>query len=369
MLKSVCTIMIAFFVLSYFGLTNAQTLKVTKNGNLRSGPGTNNEIIGKVSIGLKVYELDKTKEWYKVKLPDGTTGWLNYILVQQDKKEKDLINEFIIAAAEDNIERVNKYLKEGLDVNSKGDYGVTALYLASEHNHIDMVRLLLDAGADINAKDNKNWTPLLVAAYYGCNETLEILINRGANVNDKSIDGWTALMYLCYGKMSISLSQSGHLEIAELLIANGADVNATNNGGKKALNIAYYSGYIDLIQLLAKQTPPPKEENVDESPYFVAVEEMPEPIGGFKGIQDNIIYPEIAKSAGVEGKVYVLAFVDETGTVTKAQIIKGIGAGCDEAAIDAVLKTKFKPGKQRGKPVKVQVSIPVLFKIQSDSEH
>ena len=91
---------------------------------------------------------------------------------------------------------------------------------------------------------------------------------------------------------------------------------------------------------------------------------MPEPIGGITEIQKKIIYPEIAKRAGVEGKVYVLAFVDESGTVTDVKLIKGIGAGCDEAAMDAVRKTKFKPGKQRGKPVKVQVSIPVVFKLQ-----
>ena len=98
--------------------------------------------------------------------------------------------------------------------------------------------------------------------------------------------------------------------------------------------------------------------------YFVAVEEMPEPIGGIKAIQEKISYPEIAKRAGVEGKVYILAFVDENGNVTKAQVLKGIGAGCDEAALDAVQKTKFKPGKQRGVPVKVQVSIPIIFKLQ-----
>lgn len=123
---------------------------------------------------------------------------------------------------------------------------------------------------------------------------------------------------------------------------------------------------IDLSEQMEAPPPPPKEEKkVEEEPtYFVAVEEMPEPIGGIKGIQEKIVYPEIAKRAGVEGKVYVLAFVDETGTVTKAQVIKGIGAGCDEAALDAVLKTKFKPGKQRGKPVKVQVSIPIIFKLQ-----
>ncbi len=110
--------------------------------------------------------------------------------------------------------------------------------------------------------------------------------------------------------------------------------------------------------------PPPKEEIEEEPTYFVAVEEMPGPIGGIKAIQEKIVYPEIAKRAGVEGKVYVLAFVDEQGTVTKAQIIKGIGAGCDEAALNAVLKTKFTPGKQRGKPVKVQVSIPIIFRLK-----
>ena len=123
---------------------------------------------------------------------------------------------------------------------------------------------------------------------------------------------------------------------------------------------------IDINEEMEAPPPPPKEEKkVEEEPtYFVAVEEMPEPVGGIKAIQEKIVYPEIAKRAGVEGKVYILAFVDESGTVTKAQVLKGIGAGCDEAALDAVLKTKFKPGKQRGKPVKVQVSIPVIFKLQ-----
>lgn len=123
---------------------------------------------------------------------------------------------------------------------------------------------------------------------------------------------------------------------------------------------------IDINQQMDAPPPPPKEEKkVEEEPtYFVAVEEMPEPIGGIAEIQKKIVYPEIAKRAGVEGKVYVLAFVDETGLVTDAKIIKGIGAGCDEAALSAVKKTKFKPGKQRGKAVKVQVSIPVVFKLQ-----
>lgn len=130
-------------------------------------------------------------------------------------------------------------------------------------------------------------------------------------------------------------------------------------------DIEIASTEIDL-EAEVEAPPPPKEEKkvIEEEPtYFVAVEEMPEPIGGIAGIQSKIVYPEIAKRAGVEGRVYVLAFVDENGNVTKVNTIKGIGAGCDEAAMSAVQKTKFKPGKQRGKSVKVQVSIPVIFKL------
>ena len=56
------------------------------------------------------------------------------------------------------------------------------------------------------------------------------------------------------------------------------------------------------------------------------------------------------------------AVVDETGNVISVSTIKGIGSGCDEVAMDAVRNSKFTPGKQRGKNVKVQVTIPIVFK-------
>ena len=103
---------------------------------------------------------------------------------------------------------------------------------------------------------------------------------------------------------------------------------------------------IDFEEEVAAPPPPVEEEEEIPVEFFVAVEEMPEPIGGIAAIQKNIIYPEIAKRAGVQGRVYVKAYVDEAGTVQKAEVLKGIGAGCDEAAIAAVMKTRFKPGKQ-----------------------
>ena len=101
-----------------------------------------------------------------------------------------------------------------------------------------------------------------------------------------------------------------------------------------------------------------------ESRYFAAVEHMPEPVGGIKAIQEKIDYPEIAKRAGIEGRVYVKAFIDENGDVTEVELIKGIGAGLDEEAMRAVKETKFIPGNQRGHKVKTQVSVPILFKLK-----
>ncbi len=93
------------------------------------------------------------------------------------------------------------------------------------------------------------------------------------------------------------------------------------------------------------------------------VENMPGPIGGMFAIQEKIKYPEIAKRAGIQGKVIIQAFIDENGNVVHAKVLNGIGGGCDEMAVDAVKKTKFNPGTQNGKPVKVQVTIPIVFKL------
>ena len=98
--------------------------------------------------------------------------------------------------------------------------------------------------------------------------------------------------------------------------------------------------------------------------YLIAADEMPEPIGGLASIQKNIRYPQLAKLAGIEGKVYVLAFLDEAGNVVNARVIKGIGAGCDEAALEAIKVVKFTPARNNGEPVKVQVTIPIVFKLK-----
>ncbi|WP_199535593.1 energy transducer TonB [Rhodohalobacter sp. SW132] len=111
--------------------------------------------------------------------------------------------------------------------------------------------------------------------------------------------------------------------------------------------------------------PPQQEEEEPEEDFFVVVEEMPELIGGLASIQENIRYPEMARRAGIEGRVYVQFIVNEQGQVEDPQVIRGIGGGADEEALRAVRQAQFRPGMQRGRPVRVQYSLPVVFRLQN----
>jgi protein TonB len=110
--------------------------------------------------------------------------------------------------------------------------------------------------------------------------------------------------------------------------------------------------------------PPPDDEPEPEPEIFVIVEQMPDLIGGLGELQKRITYPEIAKKAGVEGRVIVQFVVNEQGNVTDPVVVRGIGAGCDEEAIRAVSEAKFTPGRQRGNPVRVKMSLPITFKLK-----
>lgn len=124
---------------------------------------------------------------------------------------------------------------------------------------------------------------------------------------------------------------------------------------------------LDIDEPLTDLPPPPPPEEEEEEPepeIFVVVEQMPELIGGLGEIQSKINYPEIARKAGVEGRVIVQFVVDESGNVVDPVVVRGIGAGCDQEALRVVRDAKFKPGKQRGKSVKVKMSLPITFKLK-----
>lgn len=114
--------------------------------------------------------------------------------------------------------------------------------------------------------------------------------------------------------------------------------------------------------------PPTIEEEknyADDPAFYKTVEVLPEPYGGMEALLKKIGYPEEAKKKNIEGVVKVLTFVDRDGEVIDAQVVEGIGYGCDEAARLAILYHRFKPGLIKGQKVKVQMEIPIEFKLDN----
>jgi len=110
------------------------------------------------------------------------------------------------------------------------------------------------------------------------------------------------------------------------------------------------------------------EEEVVEQEIFQIVEEMPSYPGGEKALLEyvakNIKYPQIARETGIQGRVFVGFVVEPDGSVSNVKILRGIGGGCDEEAMRVIKSlAKWKPGKQRGKAVRVSYQIPVVFKL------
>lgn len=104
--------------------------------------------------------------------------------------------------------------------------------------------------------------------------------------------------------------------------------------------------------------PPPK--------IFTYVEQMPEPsVNVNEFLSKNLRYPELAKENNIQGRVTVRFVVDENGSVSDVNVVRGIGGGCDEEAKRVVMKMpKWKPGKQNGKPVKVYYTLPITFRLE-----
>lgn len=111
--------------------------------------------------------------------------------------------------------------------------------------------------------------------------------------------------------------------------------------------------------------PAPEETEEEEEDFFVVVERMPELKGGLAGLQQCVKYPDMARKAGIEGRVIVQFIVNKEGKVESPQIIRGIGGGADQEALRCVQESEFEPGRQRGVPVRVQYSLPVVFKLQN----
>jgi TonB family protein len=118
-------------------------------------------------------------------------------------------------------------------------------------------------------------------------------------------------------------------------------------------------------------SPPGNSETANQTgasdEVFVEVEQRPE-CGGLRALTDHIQYPDLAREAGIEGRVVVQFVVDENGDVTDPTVTKGVHEALDAAALSAVKQLECKPGQQRGEPVKVRMALPVTFRLDNESD-
>ncbi len=125
----------------------------------------------------------------------------------------------------------------------------------------------------------------------------------------------------------------------------------------------------DPLDLAVLTLPPPPtpdaEPEEEEDELFVIVEEMPSIIGGQAALFAALEYPIIAQRAGIEGMVVVEITVEPDGSPSDPEVIRSAHEILDKTAVDAVLKQKFTPGRQRGRAVRVRMAIPVKFKLRN----
>jgi len=121
----------------------------------------------------------------------------------------------------------------------------------------------------------------------------------------------------------------------------------------------------------AVYTPPAVEEEEEEAAQqiFTVVEEMPEFPGGMnellKYLAKSIKYPVIAQENGIQGRVICAFVVNRDGSIVDAEVLRGVDPSLDKEALRVInAMPKWKPGKQRGKPVRVKYTVPVTFRLQ-----
>ena len=149
-------------------------------------------------------------------------------------------------------------------------------------------------------------------------------------------------------------------------------LNIVSNDQKIETNIVFVDDADDFddFEMVIED----KEEDIVEEEIFFTVEEMPKFRGGglpeFRNwVQNNVKYPQIALENGIQGNVVVQFVVGPDGKMTNFKVLQSPDKTLADATIEVLkkaneMKNGWKPGKQRGKPVKVSFTLPVAFKIQ-----
>ncbi|WP_299779426.1 ankyrin repeat domain-containing protein [uncultured Formosa sp.] len=158
------------------------------------------------------------------------------------KTEKFNIESLLESAQNGNLDAIKAAINNGFDPNTRGLENRTVLMFSSFNGHTELVKTLLDNGATIDLKDTTNRTALMYACTGPFATTVKVLLEAGAQVNLKdNHEQWTPIMFA---------AGEGQIEVMQLLLDAGADVNALDIDGESSYDFAISNNHEEAAKFL-----------------------------------------------------------------------------------------------------------------------
>lgn len=200
---------------------------------------------------------------------------ISFLLVLSVNAQDEDFNKLVKKIYEGDVNGLKELIESGVDVDTKGSSGVTALLLASSYEKgYEVVKYLVSAGADINFVGERDGrTPVIWAAGTSY-ETTAFLVSSGADLNIEGLDGVTAFIAAVFGVFG-----GDSFRMLDLLIENGADINLAKKGGEgvygySALSYAVRNLRADLTEYLISNGAEVNHQTSDgDTPLLIAASE------------------------------------------------------------------------------------------------
>lgn len=229
--------------------------------------------------------------------------------------------------------------------------------------HPSTIKKRIIAMTHSNKSNRYHWLPvglplltLIIALVMGCNNTTNdsakqqqvAQINNPVKIRSQ-INSGDSLAHPLYIVDGVTTDQKTVNELDPKSIKSvqvWKSKEAVKRYGKKGIN--------GVVIITTKEGSSDSGSTPDKKPQL---------IGGIQSVASHVVYPKDAKKAGIQGKVFVQFTVSKKGNVVDPHVVKGIGHGCDQAAINAVKQAKFIPGTKDGKPATFKYTFPIVFKL------
>ena len=337
--------------------------------------------------------------WIQIKMADGTKAWIDSAgkaFVSEERLNSELGERILDAklALPDKLAEIDALLKNGAALNaSGGKYGTDPLEAAIRTKDVDLLRALVSKGLNIRKSEpcSAYWAAQNALAPGG-DQMLEFLLANGMQLSCLTEPPLHA--FLRFGKATDSYATDRAIRIAEMLVRHGASVDQRDSQGKSILDLIDQANWAspvaplrDALANLAKHqvaktildVSPEQTTHIDSArPSTDNNPDHPMSGAGFGGgayrigggvSSPSVIfkvepeYSEEARRAKLQGTVILFIVVDADGKPRDLKVIRPVGLGLDQKAIEAVKKWRFKPGMKDGNAVPVQCTIEVNFRL------